>query len=297
MNEELLEQLETWHEEDEYQEIVDAITEISPEERDYTLTSHLGRAFNNLGRYEEALEQFGTIAEEGQNDALWHYRVGVSHYYLKQYDEARQAFQAADELEPEDEDTLEFLEWIKEKTVKKKSSPAPKPSLVKPSAGAVDFADFWNDSEEALQEYVSEPPSDDLIASVEESLVFKLPAFYTAMMKVHNGGVPKQNTYRTAEGESVTISGFRAIGRDKRTSLCGEAGSLFVIEEGRYPEIGVVIADAPAWEQAVVMLDYRLAGNDGEPEVVLVERDKKYRITTLAPNVETFIRVLAHAEH
>lgn len=295
MNEELLEQLETWHEEDEYQEIVDAITEIPPEERDYTLISHLGRALNNLGRYDEALEQFETVAEEGQDDALWHYRVGVSRYYLEQYEEAREAFQAADRLEPEDEDTLEFLAWIKEKTAKKKeSSPKQKPklALVKPSAGAVDFADFWDDSEEALQEYVSDPATDEGIESVEESLVFKLPSFYTSMMKVHNGGVPKRNSYPTADGETVTIAGFRAIGRDKATSLCGENGSLYVIEEGRYPEIGVVIADAPDWKQAVVMLDYRSAGNDGEPEVVLVERDKKYRITTLAPNVETFIRGL-----
>lgn len=105
MSENLLEQLELWHEEDEIQEIVDAIEEIDPEERDYVLNSHLGRALNNLGRYEEALELFEEIAEEGEEDPLWHFRVGFCHYYLKQYDEAIREFEIADKLDPEDEDT------------------------------------------------------------------------------------------------------------------------------------------------------------------------------------------------
>lgn len=82
MNEELLEQLEEWHEEDEFEEIVDAITEIPEQERDYALISHLGRALNNLERYEEAVEQFLSIQEEGKDDPLWHYRIGLAYYYL-----------------------------------------------------------------------------------------------------------------------------------------------------------------------------------------------------------------------
>ena len=66
MNEELLEQLETWHEQDEYEKIVDAVQEIPTEDRDYELVNHLGRALNNLERYEEAVEQFLTVAEEGR---------------------------------------------------------------------------------------------------------------------------------------------------------------------------------------------------------------------------------------
>ncbi|MCZ4150363.1 cell wall assembly protein, partial [Escherichia coli] len=79
MKDELLEQLEAWHEQDEFEEIVDAITEIKKEERDYALVSHLGRALNNLERYEEAVEQFLSVAEEGQDDPLWHYRIGLAY--------------------------------------------------------------------------------------------------------------------------------------------------------------------------------------------------------------------------
>ena len=116
MREELLEQLQTWHEEDEYEKIVEAVTDIPEEERDYELISHLGRALNNLERYDEAIEQFLKIADEGQDDPLWHYRIGLAYYYLERYDEARTAFETADRLEPGDEDTLEVLSWIEEKT-------------------------------------------------------------------------------------------------------------------------------------------------------------------------------------
>ncbi|MGV2794777.1 cell wall assembly protein, partial [Clostridium perfringens] len=81
MDEELIAQLEAWHEEAEFEKIVDAIMEVPAEERDYTLVSHLGRALNNLERYDEAVEQFLTVAEEGQEDPLWHYRIGLAYYY------------------------------------------------------------------------------------------------------------------------------------------------------------------------------------------------------------------------
>lgn len=57
MDEALLEQVKRWHEEDEYQQIVDRILEIPPDARDYECIGQLGRAYNNLGEYGEALEQ------------------------------------------------------------------------------------------------------------------------------------------------------------------------------------------------------------------------------------------------
>ena len=48
-----------------------------------------------------------------------------------------------------------------------------------------DFTNFWEDSAYALEEYVSKPPSDELIASVEQELGYKLPASYIWLMKQH----------------------------------------------------------------------------------------------------------------
>lgn len=193
MREDLIEQLETWHEEDEFEEIVDAITEIPEEERDYELISHLGRALNNLERYEEAVEQFLLIEEEGREDALWHYRIGLAYYYLKRYEDARRAFEHADRLEPDDEDTLEFLDLIKKKEEKAKAAAAR--AARSTAARNVSAADFWDDSHPAAEQYTMASPTDGLIASVEEELVFKLPPHYVHMMKQHNGGIPRKRLF------------------------------------------------------------------------------------------------------
>ncbi|MGG3452720.1 SMI1/KNR4 family protein [Paenibacillus rhizolycopersici] len=308
MREELLEQLQTWHEEDEYEQIVQAIMDVPAEERDYELVNHLGRALNNLERYDEAVGQFLTVAAEGQEDPLWHYRIGLAYYYLGRYDEARTAFENADRLEPGDEDTLEFLSWIEEKTAEGASGSEATPNeaaseteATKPEAGQTlaapvnfegdfDAASFWDDGNPAAEKYVSAPPTDALIESVEESLVFRLPAFYVNLMKVHNGGIPRGRYFRSESGETVEILGLMGIGREKPHSLCGAAGSRATIEREGYPEFGVVLCDTPS-DAGVVMLDYRESANDGEPEVVYVEKASK-KVTRLAPSFEAFVRGL-----
>ncbi|NMO94343.1 SMI1/KNR4 family protein [Paenibacillus lemnae] len=330
MREELLTQLEEWHEEDEFEEIVDAITNIPAEERDYELISHLGRAYNNLERYEDAIEQFLLVEEEGTDDPLWHYRMGLAYYYLERYEDAEREFRIADRLEPGDEDTLEFLEWIErekaedsgeesvsagEGTIAEDGAPLEEEGaavgepaasgaaapVVRAAASAVpldlahDPLSFWNDEAPAAELYTSAPPSDELIASIEEELVFKLPISYISMMKQHNGGAPRNRFYPAAAvgtGEAIEITGVLGIGRDKKRSLCGTSGSRQIIEQGGYPEIGVVIAQGPSGND-IIMLDYREAGNDGEPEVVHIDKEHGYKMTTLAPSFESFIQTWA----
>ncbi|MEK3918106.1 SMI1/KNR4 family protein [Paenibacillus sp. FSL K6-2393] len=308
MRDDLLVQLQEWHEEDEFQEIVDAIQAIPVEERDYELVNHLGRALNNLEQYEEAVEQFLTVANEGTGDPLWHYRIGLAYYYLEQYAHALQAFERADELDPGDEDTLEFLEWIRSKTaeesVEKLVNTVPSVSEISTapvSVGHLEPMGFWNDSAEAVDQYVLAPPTDEQVESVEEQLVFKLPTSYINMMKLHNGGVPHYRYFPVSQAEAakkvrVEVAGILGIGREKAHSLGGEAGSRFIIEQGGYPEIGVVICECPS-DSEVVMLDYRESGNAGEPEVVHVDKKESYKITWLAPNFETFIQGLLNEEN
>lgn len=66
MDKTLLAQIKRWHEQDEHQQIVDRILEIPAEQRGYELTSQLGRAYNNLDQYEEALALLLSVAEEGR---------------------------------------------------------------------------------------------------------------------------------------------------------------------------------------------------------------------------------------
>ncbi|WP_339311497.1 SMI1/KNR4 family protein [Paenibacillus sp. FSL k6-2145] len=308
MRDDLLVQLQEWHEEDEFQEIVDAIQAIPVEERDYELVNHLGRALNNLEQYEEAVEQFLTVAKEGTGDPLWHYRIGLAYYYLEQYAHALQAFERADELDPGDEDTLEFLEWIRSKTaeesVEKLVNTVPSVSEISTapvSVGHLEPTGFWNDSAEAVEQYVMAPPTDEQVESVEEQLVFKLPTSYINMMKLHNGGVPHYRYFPVSQAEAakkvrVEIAAILGIGREKAHSLGGEAGSRFIIEQEGYPEIGVVVCECSS-DSEVVMLDYRESGNAGEPEVVHVDKNENYKITWLAPNFETFIQGLLNEDN
>ncbi len=309
MEENLLEQLARWHDEDEYAKIVERIMDIPEPDRDYVLIGQLGRALNNLDRYSEALEQLLSIAEQGEKDPIWHYRVGYAYYYLKQYDQAVREFELADKLEPGDEAVLQLLDWSRrsaEREVREQQRFAAAQSSGSGHSGGgrydpQEFADFWEDSDYALNSYVSEPPTDELIASVEQELGYKLPAFYIEMMKQHNGGVPRDTCFPTEEATSwaedhVAITGIMGIGREKTYSLCGELGSRFMIEEWGYPDIGVVFGDCPSAGHDVIMLDYRACGRDGEPAVIHVDQEADYEITFLAKDFESFVRGLVNEE-
>lgn len=195
MDKEQIAQLAQWHEDDEHQKIVDTLMEISPEDRDYEEISSLARAYNNLGHYEEALEQFAMIAEQGQDDPLWHFRVGYSYYYLNRYEEAVRVLGIANDLDPDNENTAMLLNFSQRKLRKEQHAAARRVikdthndsrTAATPFEG-MDFSEFWDDSDYAIREYVSDPPTDELIASVEEELGYKLPASYIRLMKQHNG--------------------------------------------------------------------------------------------------------------
>jgi len=312
MNQVLMDQLNQWHEDDEHQRIVDTLLAIPENERDYETISRLARAYNYLELYEEALHHSNSIAEAGQHDPRWHYRVGFALYHVMRYEEAVQALRTAERLEPGDQH-IEFLMQLSLQKAEKQQRQerriaAKKEAALKASGSEVvepfsdmSFDDFWEDSVYAREAYQSEPPTDELIASIEEELGYKLPSSYIALMKQRNGGVPKNTCFPTEDATSwaedhIAISGILGIGREKSYSLCGDLGSQFMIEDWGYPDIGVVICDCPSAGHDVVMLDYRACGRDGEPEVIHVDQEDDYEITFLADNFEAFIRGLVSAE-
>lgn len=160
-----------------------------------------------------------------------------------------------------------------------------------------DFTNFWDDSDYALKAYVSEPPSDGLIAEIEAELGYKLPGSYIWLMQQHNGGIPVNTCCPSDEptswaGDHAAISGIMGIGRIKDYSIGGGLGSRFMIEEWGYPDIGVAFGDCPSAGHDMIFLDYRACGPQGEPAVVHIDQECDYVITHLADNFEEFIRKL-----
>lgn len=165
-----------------------------------------------------------------------------------------------------------------------------------------DFSGFWDDSEYSIKEYVGEFPTDELILSVEKELGYKLPASYIELMKLHNGGTPKNYCFPTIESTSwaedhCAITGIMGIGRKKAYSLCGSLGSQFMIDEWGYPNTGIFICDCPSAGHDMIMLDYEKCGKYGEPEVVHIDQEWDYKKTFLAKDFETFIRGLVSEEN
>lgn len=83
-----------------------------------------------------------------------------------------------------------------------------------------DFTNFWDDNYYARKEYISDAPTDELIADVEKELGYKLPASYIWLMKQHNGGIPFNTCFPTdsptnwAE-DHIAITGIYGIGRER----------------------------------------------------------------------------------
>lgn len=65
-----------------------------------------------------------------------------------------------------------------------------------------------------------------------------------------------------------------------------------MIDEWKYPAIGVVVCDTPSAGHDMVFLDYREWGPTGEPCVVHVDQEYNYKITKLANDFEEFISKL-----
>lgn len=111
----LLEALEKWHEDDQFQDIIDAIEALPKEQQTPELISQLARAYNNLAEpgdrhlFKKALELLKAVEEEYAGEHNWNYRMGYALYYLDQESRAKYYFEKALEYRPGDEDTLEMI--------------------------------------------------------------------------------------------------------------------------------------------------------------------------------------------
>lgn len=100
----ILQQCQQWHEEEQHQQIIDALEVVAESERGYELTSMLARAYNNIAQpemdnYRELLERalalLQSVEMDGLTDPLWHFRIGYSLFFLGREPEALAHFELA----------------------------------------------------------------------------------------------------------------------------------------------------------------------------------------------------------
>ena len=123
MGSKLLKQLQEWHEQDEYQKIVDAIKAIPKEKWDYDMISHLARAYNNLEKYQDAITLLQSIRIQGLSDPLWHFRMGYAYYYLDEIPLAMEEFEQVLKDNPDDQDAKLFFTWCQQEMEQQQYDP------------------------------------------------------------------------------------------------------------------------------------------------------------------------------
>ena len=109
MKEELLEKIERLHELEKYQEIIDTIEALPAEQLSTDLIGQLARAYNNVENYAKGLELLKTIEFEEGHSLIWNWRAGYSYFFLDDFVNAEKCFLKAYELDPDDNDTSDFL--------------------------------------------------------------------------------------------------------------------------------------------------------------------------------------------
>ncbi len=111
----ILSQCQIWNDNEEYQNIIDAIEAIPENKRTPELDSELARAYNNIAElddielYKKALELLKPHAEYFEGDHCWNFRMAYAYYFLGWEDEALYYFEKALEARPGDKDTEEFI--------------------------------------------------------------------------------------------------------------------------------------------------------------------------------------------
>lgn len=109
MDKELKQQIDSWTNADEHQNVIDTLEKISPSKRNFEETGLLARAYNYIGKYETALALLESTLDEGAQDTNWNFRMGYALYNLDRIKEALSYFTKANELTPDDEDTIDFI--------------------------------------------------------------------------------------------------------------------------------------------------------------------------------------------
>lgn len=111
----LIEQLDSYHAQNEHKKILSVIADIPYESRDYAIHLRRARAFHQLKDYDKALDILKSQRSCGESDPEWHYSIGRLHFKLRQYKESFVYFIQAIELGLVNPTTLFYIDEARTK--------------------------------------------------------------------------------------------------------------------------------------------------------------------------------------
>ncbi len=216
----LTEQLQQWHEEEEYQKIVDRISSLDKSELTDEIQGQLARAYNNIGGLDNLYKAVDIlISLEGKIDeAIRLYRLGYSYVFLDKDALAIETLTKALELNPNDEDSQQLIEISQEKQNF--------PSFSIPFATRVkeEWALFVQHEEELRKQMALGNPSDDLLEAISD--IFR---FENILCELSHGEKPE--LIFTAEGSAQMLPLIKYLVENAPKQI-SDNWNLFV---GRYP--------------------------------------------------------------
>lgn len=117
-----IKQLQKWHNNNNHLKIIEAVEAIPESERDFERIKLLARAYTNRRLYNEAYTLLSAYRAEGENDALWNWRMGCSLCETGQRIEAIPYLKRAIKLGDDHPETARYLQMA-ERALKRKGVP------------------------------------------------------------------------------------------------------------------------------------------------------------------------------
>lgn len=203
----LLQQCQLWHENDEFQKIIDALEALPESERTPETDGELARAYNNQagpgtpeGRamLRRAIALLKPHAEELGEDHHWNFRMGYAYFYLDQEGTALCYFEKALKARPGDEDTQEFIESCQEQLAFPRFS---ENFRERTETAWAAFAEQEAKLRRIMDEDKAHERGDELIAQCDEILCL---AFEDISFEMGAGG-EKYELILTPEGDEVKL--------------------------------------------------------------------------------------------
>ncbi len=113
IKEKLLKRLEYWYDNAQFDKIITKVLEIPENDRDYDTISFLAKTYNSVDKFQSAIIELNSVKNKGENDPLWHFRLGYAYFNIDKYEDALKEYEIAHSLDKENKLIKTHLDTLK----------------------------------------------------------------------------------------------------------------------------------------------------------------------------------------